>query len=133
MPELYDPALASVPVAAKIARAIELERLALAADSRITRVRKAVYGESSYEVHLRNSHGICGGYRGSSLSCSVAPLAEAAGDSQLGWDFAFANSYEALDIAAIASGAAARATAMLGARKIASMRCSGCPRQSGGR
>jgi PmbA protein len=122
MPELYDPALAAVPVAAKIARAIELERLALAADSRITRVRKAVYGENSYYVHLRNSLGICAGYRGSSLSCSVAPLAEASGESQLGWDFAFANSYEALDIAAIATGAAARATAMLGARTITSMR-----------
>jgi len=122
MPDLYDPALAAVPIAAKIARAIELERLSLAADSRIKRVRKAVYGETIYEVHLRNSHGIRGGYQGSSLSCSVAPLAEESGEAQMGWDFAFANNYEAIDIAAIATEAAARATGMLGARKIPSMR-----------
>ncbi len=122
MPELFDPLLAALPVAAKIARAIELERLVLAADSRIKRVRKAVYGENSYEVHLRNSLGICGGYQGSSVSCSVAPLAEESGEAQLGWDFSFANSYDGIDIAATARGAAARATGMLGARKIPSMR-----------
>lgn len=122
MPELFDPALASVPIAVKIARAVDLERLVLAADSRIKRVRKAAYGESIYEVLLRNSHGIAGGYQGSSLSCSVAPLAEESGEAQMGWDFAFAHRYDALDVAAVAAGAAARATAMLGARKIASMR-----------
>jgi len=122
MAELYDPVLATVPVATKIARALELERLSLAADSRIKRVRKAVYGENVYEVHLRNSHGICGGYQGSSLSCSVAPLAEESGEAQLGWDFAFANSYAAIDVAAIVKEAVARATGMLGARKISSMR-----------
>ena len=122
MPQLYDPALAAVPVAMKIARAVELEQLTLAADSRIKRVRKAVYGESIYEVHLRNAHGIRGGYQGSSLSCSVAPLAEESGESQMGWDFAFATSYDAIDVAAVARGAADRATAMLGARKISSMR-----------
>lgn len=121
LPELYDPKLAEVPVAAKIARAVELERLSLAADSRITRVRKAAYGESRYEVHLRNSHGVCDGYRGSSVTLSVAPLAESAGDAQLGWDFGFANRYDGIDETVVAAGAAARATAMLGARTIASM------------
>jgi PmbA protein len=121
MPELYDSSLAAVPVADKIARAIALERLALAADSRITRVRKAVYGENIYAVHLRNSLGVCGSYQGSSITCSVSPLAEAAGESQLGWDFAFANRYDAIDIAAVAAGAAARATGMLGASRIPSM------------
>jgi PmbA protein len=52
----------------------------------------------------------------------VAPLAEESGEAQLGWDFAFAHSYDAIDIAAIAKEAAARATGMLGARKISSMR-----------
>lgn len=122
MPELYDPSLAAVSVGAKIERALELEKLALAADGRIKRVRKAVYGENIYEVHLRNSCGICDGYQGSSVSCSVAPLAEEGGEAQLGWDFAFANRYDGIDVAAIAASAAAQATAMLGASKVASMR-----------
>lgn len=122
MPELYDPTVADVPVAAKIGRALELEKLALAADSRIKRVRKAAYGENLYTVHLRNSHGICGGYQGSSVSCSVAPLAEENGEAQLGWDFAFSNRYDGIDVAVTAASAAAQATAMLGAAKIPSMR-----------
>jgi PmbA protein len=122
MAELYDPALAAVPVEEKIARARELERLVLAADSRVKRVRKAAYGENSYAVHLRNSRGICGSYQGTSVSCSVAPLAEEDGEAQMGWDFAFANRYDGIDVVAVAAEAAARATSMLGARKIPSMR-----------
>lgn len=122
MPALYDPAVAVVPVAAKIGRALELETLALAADGRIKRVRKAAYGENLYAVHLRNSHGICGDYQGSSVSCSVAPLAEENGEAQLGWDFAFSNRYDGIDVAVTAASAAAQATAMLGAGKIPSMR-----------
>jgi PmbA protein len=122
MPELFDQSLAEVPVADKINRAMELERLALAADSRVTRVRKAVYGESSSSVHLRNAHGVFGSYRLTSVSCSVAPLAEESGEAQMGWDFSFAHHYRDIDVAATAAGAARRAIAMLGACKIPSMR-----------
>jgi len=41
MPELLDEKLAAISVAAKVERALELERLTLAADKRIKRVRKA--------------------------------------------------------------------------------------------
>lgn len=121
MPELFDPELAGVAVAAKIDRALELERLTLAADSRIVRVRKATYGETVYSVHLRNSQGIYGSYDGSSVSSSVAALAEDCGESQMGWDFDFSSRYGDIDIAKVARQAAAKGVAMLGARKIPSM------------
>lgn len=123
MPELVDENLEAVSVAAKVARTVELERLTLAADSRIKRVRKASYAESLYTVHLRNSNALYGSYSGSSVSSSVAAIAETDSDSQLGWDFGFSAGFEPIDIAAIATGAARMAVSQLGARKIAGMNC----------
>lgn len=123
MPELFDKDLGAVSVAAKVERALELERLTLAVDNRIKRVRKASYGESVYSVHLRNSSDLYGGYSGSSVSSSVAAIAEMAGDSQMGWDFGFSAGFEAIDIAAIADSAARMAVSQLGAKKIAGMNC----------
>lgn len=123
MPELLDANLSSIPVAAKVDRALELERLTLSQDSRIRRVRKASYGESVYSVHLRNSNYVYGGYSGSSVSCSVAAIAESDGDSQMGWDFGFGTGFDSIDVPAIANGAAKRALMQLGAKKIPGMNC----------
>jgi PmbA protein len=120
---LEDRGLAQVTEEEKIERALELERLVLAADDRIRRVRKATYGESSYGVWIRNTKGIDSGYRGTSVSSSVAVVAEADGDSQMGWDFDYSTSYQGVQVAAIAKRAAAKAVAMLGARPVATMRC----------
>ncbi len=120
---LFDPALQAVAESDKVARALELERLVLAADPRVKRVRKATYGENDYSVYLRNSRGVSGGYRGSSVSSSVVPIAEENGDSQMGWDFGFSARFADIDIARIAAGAVERAVGLLGARKIPSMRC----------
>jgi PmbA protein len=123
MPELFDPALMNVDVSRKVERALELERLALLHDSRVKRVRKAVYGESIYSVHLRNSRGLYGGYSGTSVSSSLSAIAESGGESQMGWEFAYANSFDAIDCKAIAEGAAEKAVAQLGARRVPGMCC----------
>ncbi len=122
MPELYDDGVGEVDTGRKIERALELERLALAADSRIKRVRKATYGETLYAIHIRNSNGVYGEYRGSTVSSSLAALAEADGDSQMGWDFEFGTGFDSVDIGRIARRAATKSVAMLGARKIPTMR-----------
>jgi len=123
LPGLYDPELASIPEEEKIARALELERLALARDPRIKRVRKCSYGESVYGFFICNSHGLRAGYRGSQVSCSVSAVAEADGDAQIGWDFGFSNSFSGLELERVAAGACRKATALLGARSLATMRC----------
>lgn len=120
---LYDGALGSVPEEEKIHRAMELERLTLATDPRLKRVRKSSYAESDYAVAIRNSLGIATGYRGTSVSSSIAVIAEFEGDSQMGWDFGFSTRFEGVDIPAIAAEAARKATALLGAGSIATMRC----------
>jgi PmbA protein len=123
LPGLYDAALAGIPEKDKIARTLELERLVLSRDPRLRRVRKCSYGESVYALAISNSHGLNAGYRGSQLSFSVSAVAESEGDAQIGWDFGFAHSYAGIDLARIADGACRKATALLGARGIPTMRC----------
>lgn len=123
MPGICDPELAAVSTETKIGRARELERLVLATDPRISRVRKSTYGEASFTVFLRNSHGVTGSYEGTSVSSSVSAVAEAEGDAQMGWDFGFSNFFAGVDVATIARTAAHKAAGLLGARKIATMRC----------
>ena len=123
LPGLFDDGLALVGEAEKVERAVALERLTLAADPRVKRVRKASYGESSYEVAIRNSLGVDGFYRGTSVSGSVSAVAEEGGDSQMGWDFGFGTSFGDVRVEEIAGRAAAKAAGLLGARKGPTMRC----------
>lgn len=123
IPGLCDDDLALIPEDGKIGRALELERLVLAADPRVRRVRKCSYSESIYGLNIRNSLGLAAGYRGSYVSLSVSAVAEADGDAQTGWDFGFSSGLSGIDLDAIAAGAARKATSLLGARSIATMRC----------
>lgn len=120
---LFDEKLAEVPEEEKVARALELERLVLAADPRVKRVRKASYGENAYTVFIRNSHGVAAEYQGTTVSSSVSVVAEADGDSQMGWDFGFSTRFDGVDVARIAQSAARKATGLLGAGSLPTMRC----------
>jgi len=120
---LYDETLSGIPEKSKVARALELERLVLSRDPRLKRVRRCSYGESLYSLLLRNSHGLNAGYRGSQVSCSVSVVAEADGDAQSGWDFDVSHHFSGIDLDRIADGASRKATSLLGARSIPTMRC----------
>ncbi len=120
---LYDAGLSAVTEQEKIKRAMDLERFALDADPHVKRVRKANYGESTYEISIKNSLGVAGRYCGTSVSCSVTAVAEEGEDSQMGWDFGFSNFFSGIEVEKIADKAAAKALELLGARKIPTMRC----------
>jgi PmbA protein len=120
---LFDEGLTLIDEKEKIGRALELERLVLATDPRVKRVRKASYGESVYAGHIRNSLGVKGSYRDTSVTASVSAIAEEGNDSQIGWDFGFSNYFAGIDVAAIAQGAANKAMGLLGAAGIPTMRC----------
>lgn len=120
---LFDEGFAGIDEGAKIGRAMELERLTLAADPRVTKVRKAAYGESNYEGHIRNSLGVSGSYRDTSFTCSVSAIAEEGNDSQMGWDFGFSNTFMDVDVELVARTAAEKAAGLLGAGKIPTMCC----------
>src|ERR1039457_3211013 len=54
---MFDELIAAVPEEEKVRRAADLERLTLAQEPRIKKVRKASYSESIYQVAIRNSLG----------------------------------------------------------------------------
>jgi PmbA protein len=120
---LFDPALAAVHDSAKVARALDLERLTLAMDPRLKRVRKATYNDSTFFVQIRTSAGVNGGYCGTSVSSSISVLAEEGTDSQMGWDFGFSHFFAGVDVELVAQTAARKALGLLGAKKIPTMRC----------
>lgn len=120
---LFDEGLALVSEQEKIERALVLERQALATDPRVKRVRKATYGESIFSLMIRNSLGIDGSYRDTSVTSSVSAVAEQGSDSQIGWDFGFSNHFNGVDAEKIAKTAAGKAVSLLGARKGPTMRC----------
>ena len=119
---IYDAALPGIPEQEKIARVLDLERLVLSRDHRLKRVRKCSYGESLSSLLIRNSHGLNAGYHGSYVSCSVSAVAEADGDAEIGWDFDFSHRFSGIDLDRIADGASRKATSLLGARPIPTMR-----------
>jgi PmbA protein len=123
IPNFRDDNLPLISQEEKAARVLELERLVLAQDPRVKRVRKCSYADSSYAVYIRNSRGLDAGYRGSQVSCSASAVAEEGGDAQIGWDFDFSNSYAGLQFEKTAERAARKATSLLGARTIPTMHC----------
>ncbi len=123
LPGLFDEALAQASEGEKIERALLLERLVLGADPRMKKVRKAAYGESISTLMIRNSLGVEGSFRDTSVTSSVSGIAEEEGDSQMGWDFAFSNYFSGVDVAQVAATAAAKAVGLLGATRISTMRC----------
>lgn len=71
---LYDPAIAGVPMDAKIDLAKAVEKLAMR-DPRITKSAGARYGEEDAEIFLANSNGLSKGYRSSGCGFGVSVVA----------------------------------------------------------
>ena len=114
-----DPA--SIPVEKKIAFAKDLEQVTLQQDSRIEQVEQAAYGDSLVDFALVNSAGVRRRYRNAHFSCAVTVVAAQSGaDSELGWEFDFAGTFDRLRPEWVAQTCAHAATRRLGGRPCAS-------------
>ena len=120
--ELLDPALAKIPVDAKIEFANNVEKAARTHDPRVTKVRQATYGDVIYQVGICNSRGVDVGYEGGYCVASLLVIAEDAGQSEMGWSYDFARSFDGLDSIKVGREAAAKAVGMLGASSVATCR-----------
>jgi PmbA protein len=120
--DLWDEGLARVPTADKVALALELERAVRAADPRITGVESCDYGDSRGEAAIATTTGIRRTARDAGCSLVAYSLAADGDDTQTGFGFSLARSFDELDAAAAAGDAAERAVRMLGATKPASAR-----------
>jgi PmbA protein len=113
--DLHRDAMVSFATSDKIAMAIELERVVMAADPRISGIESAEYADSISEAAIATSTGIR--TVGGETSCYVATYAMAAdGDeTQTGFGFSVGREPSDLDPSRAAVEAASRATRMLGA------------------
>lgn len=120
---LYDSSVGYVSEDEKIASAITVEAACLDFDASVKRVRKASYGESISSTRVVNSNGVDVRHSATYFSASVTAVAQRDGDSQMGWDMATSHTRTELNFASVGALAAKRAVRMLGARKLATVKC----------
>jgi PmbA protein len=118
----YDPGVARLSPDECIDRAIRLENAARESDSRVEKVRKASFTRSSSVVQIKNSHGVHAEYSMTSVGTSLMVTAREGSDVQTGYDFDFSHRLSGFDVASVGRSAVQRATALLGARQIRTMR-----------
>jgi PmbA protein len=120
---LHDPAVAALDAGAVAARALALEREALAFDPRIRRVESASAGAREGGGALANSDGLTRAWSGTGVSLGVQPLADDGGRQQSGSYYVTQRRLDALPaVEAVAREAARRAVARIGARPVPTAR-----------
>ncbi|MFV1989173.1 MAG: TldD/PmbA family protein [Acidimicrobiales bacterium] len=120
--DLWNEELAAFDTASKIELAIELERLSLEADPRITTCESADYADAHVEGFVGSTAGVFAGSRKSSVDIVSSVLAADGGETQTGFGFCVGRDLSILDPEQAARDAAERAVRMLGATKPSSER-----------
>ena len=113
----FDPDMFGASTDAKVALALELERLVSSIDPRISGVESADYGDSVAEMALASTTGISVQATGTRTSLSTYVLATGGTETQTGFGFSVGRGLGDLDPAAAARDAGVRATRLLGAVK----------------
>ncbi len=112
---LFDPTLNEVPVAQKIADTKKLEELTMAKDERMKMVQ-AYYGQGTTNVVMENSKGLKLSKKVNSGYFYTQAIASDGEDQRTSFEFIFSNDYNDFDLDALATKAANKATALLGAK-----------------
>lgn len=120
--DLWRDELLAVPVAEKVALALEVERATLAADPRVRGVESADYGDAAIEAAVANSLGVEATSRRCVASVAASAMAGDRDDTQTGSGFSVGRTPDELDVEQAARDAALRSTRMLGATQPASRR-----------
>ncbi len=120
--DLWRDELLAVPVADKVALALEVERATLAADDRVRGVESADYGDAAIEAVVVNSLGVEATSRRCVASVAASAMAGDRDDTQTGSGFSVGRTTGDLDVDAAARDAAVRSTRLLGATQPPSRR-----------
>lgn len=122
--ELFDPAALELSSERKIEMALELERLALATDPRVSRTDGASVMSAAGSYAIVNSHGVSRGWEGTSVSAWVVALADDRdGKQQTGAEGMSVRHLADLSaLETLAQGAARRAVGRIGARSVPTAR-----------
>lgn len=120
--DLYRYELADFAAEDKVALALELERVTLAADPRITGVESAEYADTVYESAVATSRGVAASARETGCYLAAFSLASEGDDTQTGFGFSVGRHPGELSAETAGADAADRATRLLGAAKAPSRR-----------
>ena len=121
--EVFDSTLSHRANKEKVEHIKEMEQGALHADTRIRKVRKAEYEETTSYTSVVNSCGLDVEKQGTVITMSVMVLAEDNGNAEMGWEAETARWYDDIDPSKIGMNAARRGIAMLGSRQISTRTC----------
>ena len=122
--DLLDPTATEWPPERKIEMALELERVTLGADPRVTRTDGASVSSSGGSFAIANTHGVARGWEGSSASAWVVALADDRdGRQQTGAEGMTVRHLSDLEsVELLAKAAARRAVNRIGARGVPTAR-----------
>ncbi len=120
--DTLDPDVESLEAEECIRMAVLLEQSARDADGRISQVRKASFSRSVSNVRIVNSHGVDASAAFSFISASIMVMARQDDDTQAGYDFGFSHFLGEVDVVKIGRQAAKRATDLLMAKKVQTMK-----------
>lgn len=122
IPSLYRPAQAAMGTERKVGVALDLERMTVSADPRVTKLEQAQFGDAVSRVAVASTTGVRAEYGRTDCWAVVVALAEEGEETQTGWSFRVARELDELEWADVASEAVDRSTRLLGASKPKSAR-----------
>jgi PmbA protein len=117
LPGIFRPDQVEVATAAKVALALEFERVAVSSRREVAKVESASHGDSVSRVAIASTRGGPLEYGRTDSWVAVSCLAEQDGETQTGFAFRLARETEDLHWEACAREAAERAARLLGATK----------------
>ena len=117
IPELFKAASAEVPTDRKVELALELERLAISSDPRVTKIDLAQVGDAVSRVAIASTAGVEAEYARTDAWAVVVTLAVEGDETQTGFSYRITRALDELDAGAIAGEAVERGARMLGAVK----------------
>ena len=115
--DLYKTEMVDFPTDDKVGLALDLERVTLAADPRVTGVESAEYADSVYEGAVATSRGVAASARETGCYLAAYSLASDGAETQTGFGFSVGRHPGELSTETAGTDAAHRAVRLLGATK----------------
>ena len=115
--DLWQDAVIALDTPRRIAIALELERLVLGADDRVSAARTTTYADGWGQSALVSTAGARVSSEETEATVATQPLARSGSETQIGWGFETGRDPEALDLERVAREAIERATKLLGRQR----------------
>lgn len=121
---IYDPAIAEMSVADKVAFAKAVEAAALAADERVVMTNRTTFLDNVGRVYLANSKGFAGSYEKTFAGSYLMAMAQAGDERASAFHVGVSSRLAELDPEAIGAEAGRKAARLLGGKPVPTQKAS---------